>query len=414
MRMRGFAQDERGAYTAVAAIAMPVLLGFAGVGTEVGLWLRNHQTGQAASDSAAVAAATAVFRQGNQADVLLQARAVTAAYGLTHGVGGVAVTVNRPPATGPNAGNNDAVEVLITQPQTRFFTAMFLDSTVTVGTRSVARVNSSGAACVLALNEIAAGATTVQGTADIMLNNCSMFTNSANASAMKINGNASVTALSVGAVGGISGENKISAEQGIVSGQTPINDPYSETEMPAFSGCDANNRTVQNTTTLSPGVYCGGLKLNSGANVTLSPGIYFMDRGALSVNGGATLTGQGVTIVYTSSTGSGYAGATINGGATVSLTAPTTGPMAGFAMFGDPNMPTGTQFTFNGGSTQNFTGAVYLPKANIKYAGGADSTDGCTQIVADTITFTGNANIGVDCAQTGVSTIGSASAMLVE
>jgi hypothetical protein len=73
----------------------------------------------------------------------------------------------------------------------------------------------------------------------------------------------------------------------------------------------------------------------------LDPGIYYLDQGSFTVNGGATITGTGVTLVFTSSTGSNYATANINGGATVSLTAPTSGPLAGIAFYGDPNMPVG-------------------------------------------------------------------------
>ena len=72
--------------------------------------------------------------------------------------------------------------------------------------------------------------------------------------------------------------------------------------------------------TLNPGVYCNGMDIHAGSNVTLNPGIYYVDRGSLNVNGGATLTGTGATIVFTSSTGAGWATANINGGATVNLT----------------------------------------------------------------------------------------------
>ena len=35
------------------------------------------------------------------------------------------------------------------------------------------------------------------------------------------------------------------------------------------------------------------MKLNAGANVTLTAGIYYLDGGDLTMNGGATLTGSG-------------------------------------------------------------------------------------------------------------------------
>ena len=77
-------------------------------------------------------------------------------------------------------------------------------------------------------------------------------------------------------------------------------------------------------------------------------------------------------------------------------------------------MPMGTSFTFNGGSAQNFTGAIYIPKGSVKYAGGTNSANSCTQLIADTITFTGSSNFAVNCAGTGTRPIGSGAVVLVE
>jgi len=94
------------------------------------------------------------------------------------------------------------------------------------------------------------------------------------------------------------------------------------------------------------------MSLNAGANVTLNPGVYYLDQGSLSVNGGATLSGTGVTLVFTSSTGNNYATASVNGGATINLTPPTNGGTAGIVFFGDRNMPVGTGFSFECGASQ--------------------------------------------------------------
>ena len=166
--------------------------------------------------------------------------------------------------------------------------------------------------------------------------------------------------------------------------------------------------------TLDPGVYCGGMSLNAGAAVTLSPGIYYLDRGSLQVNGGASLTGTGVTLVFTSSTGQNYATATINGGATVNLTAPTSGPTPGIVLFGDRNMPTGTGFKFNGGASQYFGGAIYIPQGAVDFAGGANTSTGCTQLIGDTLTFTGNSNLSINCSGSNIKPIGTSLAKLVE
>jgi hypothetical protein len=237
-----------------------------------------------------------------------------------------------------------------------------------------------------------------------------LFNNSTSSTAITVGGSSAVSAYSVGVVGGISGN--ITASHGIATGQSPTRDPYAGASFGSFSGCDYNKMSVKNTATLSPGVYCNGLSLNAGANVFLQPGIYYIDQGSLSVNGGATLSGDGVTIVFTSSTGSNYATATINGGATVNITAPTSGPTAGIAIFGDRNMSTGTPFKFNGGASQIFTGAIYVPKADVQFAGGANTSRACTQLVGDTVTFTGNANFAINCSGTGIKPIATAATMV--
>jgi Flp pilus assembly protein TadG len=56
--LQRFRRDQSGTYMIVAALAMPVLVGTAGLGTEAGWWLYTHKNMQSAADSAAVSAAT--------------------------------------------------------------------------------------------------------------------------------------------------------------------------------------------------------------------------------------------------------------------------------------------------------------------------------------------------------------------
>jgi hypothetical protein len=243
---------------------------------------------------------------------------------------------------------------------------------------------------------------------------CAMYVDSGASPALSVSGSGTLTAESVYVHGTIAGMDKITTTGKTKTGANPIDDPYASTPMGSFSGCDFNNKSVKNTATLNPGVYCGGLSLNAGANVTLKPGVYYIDQGSLSVNGGATLTGTGVTLVFTSSTGSNYATATINGGATVNLSAPTSGNYAGIVAFGDRNMPAGTAFKFNGGSSQVFTGALDIPKGAVQFAGGSNTSKACTQLVADTVTFTGNSQFAINCTGTGTKPVGATIAALVE
>ena len=57
--VRQFGRDQSGSYVIISALLMPVLVGTAGLGTEVGWWYYKHKNMQSAADSGAVSAATA-------------------------------------------------------------------------------------------------------------------------------------------------------------------------------------------------------------------------------------------------------------------------------------------------------------------------------------------------------------------
>src|SRR5262245_45951112 len=92
-KLRFLWRDRRGAYSMVAALMLPVLMGFTALGTETGLWLYTHQSMQGAVDGAAFSAATA-YKQGNTTTFQSDAKAVAARFGFVDG-SGATVTVNR-------------------------------------------------------------------------------------------------------------------------------------------------------------------------------------------------------------------------------------------------------------------------------------------------------------------------------
>jgi Flp pilus assembly protein TadG len=412
-RVLRFWRDRRGNYAVITALMAPVLIGSAGLATEGGLWMYVHQSLQGAADSAALSAAT-LYSLNNSVSLDPQAQSVVASYGYVVGTSGTTVTVNRPPTSGSYSGNNQAIEVIVNTQQPRLLSSLFSTGNVTLIGRAVALPGNNGTGCVLALDPAVSGAVTSKGSSGVNLTNCSMYDDSNSSSALTNGGAATIDALSVNVVGQISGGSGITTTQGTNVGISPIADPYANVVMPTPGACTANNTTYKTTITINPGVYCNGMQLNAGATVTLNPGIYFIDRGWLSMNGGASMTGTDVTIIFTSSTGNNYAAASINGGANLSITAPTTGPTAGLAIFGDRNMPTSTTFSFNGGAGQVFGGAVYVPHASLFYAGGSNASTNCTQIIADNVTFTGNSQLKINCSGSGTRPIGTSVASLVE
>jgi hypothetical protein len=79
------------------------------------------------------------------------------------------------------------------------------------------------------------------------------------------------------------------------------------------------------------------------------------------------------------------------GGATVTLSAPTSGPWQGVQFF-QSRLNT-TASTFVGGTAQLMNGLLYFPNADLTYTGGSSSTAAAMTIVAKTITMVGNSYI---------------------
>ena len=371
------------------------------------------------------------YSRANNIKAAMQAAADATALDLVHNafsqptgtVSETAVKVFNASFVRPEAANlqvsaqsasNGVVTVNATAQMPTEFMGVMGVSTMTIGSRAVAmKVPGDGLGCVLALNRMKSGAVTAQGGTVANMIGCSIYDNSRNSSAMTVGGSARVSARSVSVSGGMSGNTGVTTTHGIRTNQEPIPDPYAKLQIPVYSGCDHHNFQSKKKITIDPGVYCGGLQFNAQDDVTFNPGVYIIDRGDFTVNGGAILKGTGVTIIFTSSTGSNWPTVTINGGATIDLRPASTGTYAGVLMFGDRNIPVGTTFKFNGGATQYLGGAVYFPTGEIEFAGGAGSGMSCTQLIGDTVNFTGNSGVAIDCAGYGVKPFSATNVRLV-
>jgi Flp pilus assembly protein TadG len=406
--LRHFGRDKSGAYIVVAALAMPILVGAAGLGTEVGSWMHQKQRMQDAADSAAFAAAT--YYGPNPASSLSnQATSVTAAYGFTpamNGTGSV-INVSQPPTDGPSKGVTGAVEVTINRSYPRMLSALFAQTPVTIRARAVAKTKG-GYGCVLALDPGASASVSAQGTVNIAANNCSIYDDSSSLTAVSGGGGAAVSALSVGIVGSIANTSNYTTVEGIWTKQPSTPDPYNNVNVPSFSGCYQNNfNSNKKNQKIIAGVYCNGMTFNAGNAVTLDDGTYIIDRGTLKVNGGAEVDCAHCTFVLTSSTGKNYATVDVDGGAIMNVGPPNSGTMSGVIIYADRNTPVGTAYTFNGGSSQGIGGAVYIPTGAITWSGGNTAGAVCTQLIGDTVSFDGNAGLGVNCAGMGVKMWGT-------
>jgi hypothetical protein len=418
----GKRRSRRGSIAIMAALSLTALLGFSALGTEIVYVTYKQRQIQSTATSAALAGATALMT-GHPANLAVESRAVATMAGFTNGTGGVTVAVNHPPLAGSYVGNTNAVEVVISQPQTLPLSSLFYAGAWGVTARAVATQGNSASDCVLALDTGTITAAAVGNGAQVNLNQCGMAVDANGPSALTVTGGAVLTAQSVTVSGAdaVNNGGSIVAANGVKTGQAAVANPYADAVVPTASGCkygalpnspltlaySASTQTLN-----ADGVYCGGLVMGNAANVVMNPGVYIINGGTFSVQGGVTLSGTGVTIVLTGS-GSNWATVSIANGSTVNLSAPTN---TGLVFLQDPSAPTSLNLnsSFQGGASETLTGALYFPSQTVTYANGTSTAAVCTQLVAWQVVFQGGASFNSTCANTGVGTIGASPSQLVE
>ena len=411
-------QRREGSVAIQLALSSVAILGMMALAVEITFLVYKHRQMQAAADAAAFSAAIA-RKAGYPSDFAREARAVTAAVGYVNGVDGVSVTVNNPPLNGNHTANTSAVEVVISQSQTLSLVTLFQTGLISVGASAVAVPGGGGSACVLQLLKTNITGVSLSNGATVNLEQCGLNANATSSSAVSVIGGATLNTRFVSTSGRttVSQGGNINATNGIKINQPAVADPYAAVPAPTFSGCNYNNKSFGHSASrqyANPGVYCNGLKFTNDAIVTMNPGVYIIDRGTFDVGCAVKLTGTGVTIYLTKSTGSSYAKVNIGNGANVTLTAPASGTYAGLVFFGDRKASTSTTSSFGGGATFSITGALYFPSQTVTFNNGISNPSGCTQLVAGKIQFTGGAQFKNNCANTGVISVGGAQTSLVE
>ena len=401
-------RDRRGSVAAVVGLSAPLLIGFLGFAIDMAMWEGSKVGAQAAADQAALAAGIAISKASN---ATTEARAVTASFGYVHGVKGVQVTVHQPPTSGTFSTNAQAVEVKITKPEGPYFSAAYRPAAPIVRARSVSApigAAAGGGMCVMALERTNTGLST-NGSTVLDSNTCNIYVNSTNVRAVNMIGTSGrIKGYDIFIGGGIraTGNAAVTPSHSLQTYYSPPTaDPYAARVIPAFSGCNHTGLSINSSQTFSasgstPYVFCNGLSIGSSTTVTFNPGVYVVDRGNFSVSGTATINAPGgVTIILSSSTGSGIGSFSVTGSPTFNIKARPTGPTAGIALWIDKRAT--SNFSVSGGSLWNITGAYYMPNAALSWNGSGSSP--CTQLVAKTISISGSGVLKHDCAGVGVS-----------
>jgi hypothetical protein len=443
------------------AVGLIVLVGFAGLGMDMGLLRYERRLQQTAADGVAVAEAkelnyfssidstTATNSSASNGfaspNVVLNTACPATVTQLT-------VTVNNPPLSGPHNGDNNYVEACVTAPQPTFFMQVFGVNSETINARAVATnfkgpQNTSGNGCIYTLgppsNNVTANSAGIGSSGSVILNAPTCGINDNGNLVLNGGANLSITAASIGYASDGT-YNPPSSSATVTPTPVPIpytGDPYSNSYTAPTVGSIAGTISASSgsVTTFSPGTYVGGT-INAGAEVLFNPGVYVIDGGTLKINGGAEVCGGGTVSDWSSGAWSSTTAAcvqdaagdgvtfyvtnnatvTVDGTAAVQMYAPNSGSYEGLLFWQDASDT--NDMTLSGNSASFYQGLIYGPSMHLIFGGNAGFNNDAqyTVIVVNDLEFHGNPDVNLKSNYSGLANGGGpltgtlSSATLVE
>jgi len=243
-------------------------------------------------------------------------------------------------------------------------------------------VRTGDTACVYALSRTAPRAVEAAGNTSIIMDGCVVASNSAAEDAIYVGGSATLSADCLQSSGGIDATAGLSLDcASSRQNAWPLPDPFAHLREPMPPILLSEPK--KSDTIVPSGRYWN---LTLDGTKTLEPGIYYIDND-LDIKG--TVTGEGV--VFYIKNGS----VTVNGDASLSLTAPTTGEYAGMLFISDAFNT--SSHTFNGNGATDLNGYLYFPKGDLTYIGNNATSSNCLRIVANTVEMSGSSTLRSDC-----------------
>ena len=167
----------------------------------------------------------------------------------------------------------------------------------------------------------------------------------------------------------------------------PLRDPLADRDAPAVGACDYTDLSHENgNATLSPGVYCGGLKVSGTSKVTLEPGVYVIKDGPLEVSGKAQFSGEDVGFYLAGE----KAVLKFSGDTTIRLSGVESGAMAGILLFEDRTVSANRLHLIRSAHADVLTGTIYLPRGLLLVDPNAtvSAESAYTAIIANRISLT--------------------------
>jgi Flp pilus assembly protein TadG len=397
-----FCDNDAGTTAITFAFCAITLSGAIGLAVDSAVWHKTRTELASAADAAALAAASAFANartsdntsEGISLAIQTAQRFVTAELGQ-----GFTPDVTVDDASG-------RVAVRLAHPGKSMLTQVLgtTDIMINVVSEAIAGVDSNAQACIIALDPDAPIGIDFSLGGQVVAHDCAIWSNATSTTSIDANGGGFVRATETCAVGEIA-RGSLDIQPAVRSNCAPVEDPLASWNAPLLGPCNFTDILLSSgPVTLTPGVYCGGIRANGSVQITMQPGLYILLNGGMRVNGGATITGVGVTI-YTTGTDPSL---DFLGSAGVQLSAPLSGPNAGLVFASNRTEPV-VDSRIGGGSGIQLEGNIYLPNHNIGYGGNTDvsAPAGFTVVIGRTIKFHGGAQVEVRAVDTTGSTMPS-------
>ena len=404
----------------LVVVAMSILLiGAVGLAIDGGQMYAHRQMAQAAADAAAQAGimnildgtnATSAHPFGTGTPPIASSVCTTTdprtpcVYARNNGFGGTAadtVTLSFPATVsgvGLSSGSVPAFAVTVQRTlKTGLIRFIGAGATSTITAKATAGlVAAVSPSCIYALDPSAQNAFKATNGATVALNGCGIAVDSSNSDAVTVSGASTVTASQISIVGGAVISGGGSTTPAPTTGAPSVADPLASLPSPAVGACDHTNYNPgYGTWALTPGTYCGGIRISNGSTATFATGTYIINGGTLTLVGGTTDTGSGV-MFYLTGTNATYGSVNISNGANVTFSGPTSGPYMGVVFYQDRTITSAVGATFSGGVSMKLTGTLYFPTTSVTFSNGSSVSNVYTAIVAKQVAFTGGTSLQYD------------------
>lgn len=385
---------KRGNVLVLVAAVAPLLVGASAVGLDtIQLSLAKSRL-QRSADSAAMAGAYAVTQNQSASTAADRDLILNNQIALS-----TPRVVENAPTTGTFAGDARAVRVVLTAVRSVPFISYFTGSSMTVSVEATAAAVPDGTYCIVSLENTAATGVTFAGSTDINLG-CGVASNSIGTEAIRVNGNPDVRATPIAAVGGVPPASDFLGTTTVIPNNTPQPDPYANLANPVVpANCSGSLDVGRHDTVTLTGDQCfTGMDIKG--TLILINGTITLNGGDMSFGSQAVVTGTNVTFVLTSSNATSNPSSIgefdMNGGATINLTAPSTGPYANILIYQDRRAPLRNAH-INGNSDSIIDGAIYMPSQELTFNGNTGMVVRCMRLIARQVRFSGNSSVVNTC-----------------